>query len=147
MGFVVLYIQVVDDEVRVRAVSLGTGDPLYKLAAWFGERPDGWGIDEQDEGFCVSQRGAPATFDITPVAVHIGSVHDAPGAPREDIAHAVDGDGQAGVPAPSDEQIPRLAVKIGQRQAADTALGRGADLRHRHQAVPQAFAVNLDRRV
>ena len=41
--------------------------------------------------------------------------------------------------------LASLAVEIGQREPADAALGGGADLRQRHQALPEALAVDVRR--
>ena len=62
----------------------------------------------------------------------------------EDVAHLVDADGAAGLLAPLDEEIARRLVHVGEREAADAALLRRADLRHLHEARPQAIAIHLE---
>src|ERR1700677_463402 len=61
---------------------------------------------------------------------------------REHVAHLVDGDRATGGLAPFSEQLARLTVEIGQRQALDTALGRGADFRHFHERIPEPCPVD-----
>ncbi len=65
-----------------------------------------------------------------------------PFAPREDIAHVVDLDTAADIPAPVDEQIAALAVLVGQRETAGSTVLPGPDLGHRHDAVPEPTPVD-----
>ena len=67
----------------------------------------------------------------------------ASGAASEDIADAIDSDGAASLLAPAHEQVARLAVEIGQRQATNAAFDGGAELRQLHQRLPQALAVDV----
>ena len=50
-----------------------------------------------------------------------GALGVAAGTAGKDVAHPVDLDGAARRLAPADEELPSLAVEIGQRQAADAA--------------------------
>ena len=61
----------------------------------------------------------------------------------EDVAELVDLDGAARRLGPAHEEIAALAVEIGERDAADAALLRAADLGQLHQARPQAVGVDL----
>src|SRR5579871_6909668 len=63
---------------------------------------------------------------------------------REHIAHLVDLDDAARRLAPGPEKLAALLVEISQRQALAAALRRAADLRHLHQRVPEARAVDSD---
>src|SRR3546814_10605825 len=67
----------------------------------------------------------------------------AAGTPGEDVAHPVDGDGAAGLLAPAHEEVAPLAVVVAERQAAVAAGHARTDIRHLHEAVPQAVAVHL----
>ena len=67
----------------------------------------------------------------------------APGAAGEDVADRVDAHRATGCFAPLHEQVAGLAIKIGQRQAAYAALGRGAEAGQIHQRLPQAVAVDV----
>ena len=60
----------------------------------------------------------------------------------EHIADGINAHRQAKGFAPATKTIPPGLVHIGQRQALDAALGRGADLRHRHQTIPKPLAIN-----
>ena len=62
----------------------------------------------------------------------------------EDVAHLVDAHGAAGLLAPLDEEVARSLVHVGEREPADAALLRRPDLRHLHEARPQAIAIDLD---
>ena len=73
---------------------------------------------------------------------HRGQVLMPAGAAGEDIAHGVHTDAAPGRRAPGHEQVAAAPVFVGQGQARDAALGRAADLRHFHQRVPQALAVD-----
>ena len=64
------------------------------------------------------------------------------GAAREHVAHLVDRDRAAGGLAPFPEQLARLTVEIGQRQALNAALRRGADFRHFHERIPEPSPVD-----
>ena len=66
------------------------------------------------------------------------------GAARKNVAHPVDADAAAGLLAPLDEEVTRRLVHIGEREPADAALLRRPDLRHLHEARPQAIAVHLE---
>ena len=66
-----------------------------------------------------------------------------PGAPGEDVAHAVDAHLAPGFAAPDDEQITRFLIEVGQREPPRPARRSGPDARHRHQTVPQTIAVNV----
>ena len=68
-------------------------------------------------------------------------------AAHEHVAHLIDADRAARFLRPADDQVASLLVEVGQRETADAALRRRADFRHRHQAVPQTLAVDLDRRI
>jgi len=61
----------------------------------------------------------------------------------EDVAELVDLDGTACSLRPAHEEITALAVEIGERDAADAALLRAADLGQLHQARPQAVGVDF----
>ncbi|MNH32360.1 hypothetical protein D3C79_927970 [compost metagenome] len=61
----------------------------------------------------------------------------------EYVADGVDADRATGRLAPLHEQIAGLAVEVGQGQAADTALGSGAEPGQVHQRLPQAGAVDV----
>ncbi|MCU1533477.1 MAG: rne, partial [Arthrobacter sp.] len=82
------------------------------------------------------------------LGVDVAAGHDrgqgivAAGAAHEAVADLVDGDGHSGVPGPADDQVAALPVQVGERQPADAALGRGADLRQFHERGPQPFAVD-----
>ncbi len=65
-------------------------------------------------------------------------------APREHVAHGVDGHGQAGGRAPAGEEVASLLVEVREGQAIAAALGGAADLRHLHQAVPEARSVDAE---
>eukprot|EP01132_Coremiostelium_polycephalum_P017658 gene17657-biopygen9358 len=67
----------------------------------------------------------------------------APGPAGEDIADAIDGHGTARFLAPLHKQVAGLAVEVGQGQAADAALGGGAELGEFHQGQPQTIAVDV----
>ena len=64
------------------------------------------------------------------------------GPAREHAAHVVDGDGAAERFTARLEPVAHLAVELGQRQPADTALRRGADLGSLHQLVPQPLGID-----
>ena len=66
----------------------------------------------------------------------------APGPAHEAVADFVDGDAHASLARPARDQVAALFVQVGQGQAADAALGRGADLRQLHQRGPEALAVD-----
>ena len=53
-------------------------------------------------------------------------------------------DAAAGLPAPGNEEVSGLPVKLGQRKTTDSALRGRADLRHRAQTAPQTFRVDQD---
>ena len=72
-----------------------------------------------------------------------GEIVVAARAAGEDVAHPVDLHGAAGLLAPLDEEVAALLVEVGQGEPADAALGRRADLRHLHQARPEAVTVDL----
>ncbi|MNX90098.1 hypothetical protein D3C86_1221330 [compost metagenome] len=61
----------------------------------------------------------------------------------ENVAHGVDADGASGLLTPVDEDVPRLTVEIGQGQATDASLDRGAELGQLHERLPQAIAVDV----
>ncbi|EDT38623.1 ribonuclease E [Burkholderia ambifaria MEX-5] len=63
-------------------------------------------------------------------------------AAREHVAHPIHPHRAAGVARPLHEQVARLAVEIGQRETAYTALWRRADLRHPFERCPQPRAVD-----
>ena len=63
-------------------------------------------------------------------------------APREHVAHLVHGDRAAGLLTPGSEEIAPAPVVVGQREPAAASAGQGADLRHLHDARPQARTVN-----
>ena len=67
-----------------------------------------------------------------------------PCAARKNISHVVDFDTTADLAAPADEQVAPGAILVGQRQPARAAMLPGSDLGHRHDAIPQAFAVDLE---
>src|SRR5712671_5273187 len=66
------------------------------------------------------------------------------GAAGEDVAHAVDGDGAAGLPAPAHEEIAPGAVEVAERQSLRAAFLGGADLSHQQEALPQALLVDAE---
>ena len=66
----------------------------------------------------------------------------AAGPAQEAVANLVDGHRHAGFDRPAADQVAALLVQVGQGQAADAALGRGADLREFHQRVPQPGAID-----
>ena len=74
---------------------------------------------------------------------HRWQVRVAAGAAGEDVADGVDADGATGLLAPVDENVPGLAVEVGQGQATDAALDRGAELGQVHERLPQAVAVDV----
>src|SRR5260370_33975003 len=63
--------------------------------------------------------------------------------PREHAAHLVDGHGAAERLAPALEPVAHLTVEIAQRQSANAALRRRAELRRLHQRVPKSLGVDL----
>ncbi|MNM79209.1 hypothetical protein D3C81_911360 [compost metagenome] len=67
----------------------------------------------------------------------------APGPAGEDVADRIDTNAAPGRFAPGHEQVASLAVEVGQRQAADAALGGGAEAREVHQRLPQTRAVDV----
>lgn len=71
-----------------------------------------------------------------------GQVVMAASAAGEDIAHGVHTNATAGRCAPGHEQVTPAPVLVGQGQARHATLGRATDLRHFHQRVPQALAVD-----
>lgn len=74
---------------------------------------------------------------------HRRQLRVAPGAAGEDVADAVHADRAPGLLAPGDEQVTGLAVEVGQGQAADPALDRGAEPGQLHERLPQAVAVDV----
>src|SRR5208282_2290457 len=66
------------------------------------------------------------------------------GTARENIADRVDADRATRLLAPVPEKIARLLVECRQREPAHPTLGRGTDLRHLHEALPQPFAIDLE---
>ncbi len=78
---------------------------------------------------------------------HRQRVRVAPRTAHEDVAHLVDRHRATRLLSPTHDQVTPFLVEISQREAANTALRGCADLRHRHQAVPQTLAVDLDRRI
>ena len=82
------------------------------------------------------------------LGVDVAAGHDgrqavvAPGPAHEAVADLVDGDAHAGLARPACHQVAALFVQVGQGQAADAALGRGADLGQFHQRGPKALAVD-----
>jgi hypothetical protein len=62
--------------------------------------------------------------------------------PREDIADLIDGDHAAGLPGPSDEQVPAFPVEIGQSLPVAAAVGRSSDRGHFLEPRPQPFAID-----
>jgi large subunit ribosomal protein L3 len=56
-------------------------------------------------------------------------------------AHLIYRHAQASRRAPLHKQVTPCLVLVRQRHAADTAFGRGSNLRHPQQALPQSFAV------
>ena len=60
----------------------------------------------------------------------------------EHVAHLVDFDRAAFLFAPSAKQFAALLVEVGEGEALASALGRGADLGHLHQRVPQALSID-----
>ena len=87
-------------------------------------------------------------FSAGRLGVDVAAGHDrrqgivAAGAAHEAVADLVNGDGHAGIPGPASDAIPALLVQVGQRQAADAALGGGADLGEFHERGPKPFAVD-----
>ena len=67
-----------------------------------------------------------------------------PGPAREQVADGIPRYAQAFGLRPSHEQCPAGGIFGGQRQPAAAAVGGGADLGHRHQAVPQSWAVGFE---
>ncbi|MCY1374629.1 hypothetical protein D9M69_619820 [compost metagenome] len=74
---------------------------------------------------------------------HRWQIGIAPGATGEDVADGVDADGAAGIDTPFDEDVPGLAIQIGQGQATHAALDRGAEPGQFHERLPQAVAVDV----
>ena len=67
-----------------------------------------------------------------------------PGTARKHRAHVVDGDGAAERLRLRLEPVAHLAVEIGERQPADAAFRRGADLGGLHQVAPQALGIDRE---
>ncbi len=63
-------------------------------------------------------------------------------APRKDIADRIDAHRATDVLRPCDEQVARVAIEFGEREAAHAALVGRADPREPHQAVPQPRAID-----
>ena len=90
----------------------------------------------------------PVEFATARLAVEVAaeqhrqSVGIAAGTAGEHVADRIDTHGEAGGLALGAEAVAAALVHVGERQAAHAALRRGADLRHRHQQVPQPLAVD-----
>ena len=90
----------------------------------------------------------PVELAACRLGVDVASGHDgrqavvAATSAREDIADGVDADRAAGRFRFLHEEIPALAVQIGQCKTADTPFGGRANLGKPHQRVPQAGAVD-----
>ena len=63
----------------------------------------------------------------------------------EQIADGVDADGASRGARLRNKEIAALAIKIGEGQAADTALGGRTDLGKAHQRIPKALSVDAKR--
>ncbi len=66
-------------------------------------------------------------------------------AARENVAHAVDAHAAPGRLAPADEQVTRLPIEIGERDAPDTAARGRTDAAHLHEALPEPARVDPNR--
>src|SRR6266404_9240291 len=66
------------------------------------------------------------------------------GAPREDVADAIDRHRAARLGAPGDEQVAHLLVRVGEREAAEAARLAGADLAGAHHGGPEARRVDAE---
>jgi hypothetical protein len=67
-------------------------------------------------------------------------------AARKEVADRVHPQRAAELARPGHELLAALAVELGQRQAAHAAARRGTDARQRHEALPQALGVHVQRR-
>jgi hypothetical protein len=61
---------------------------------------------------------------------------------RKDVSDTIDVDRATGGAQPRDDAVATLPVEIRQREAADAALRRCADLREIHQRAPQSRSVD-----
>jgi hypothetical protein len=64
--------------------------------------------------------------------------------PREDVADSVDADAASGLAAPGDELVAHLPVRVGKRDARETAGTPGTDLRRALHGAPVAPWLDLD---
>ena len=119
---------------------VGDDDRMLGLDAEIVQRADHFQPAEHAQHaveLAAGRLGVEVAADIDRQRIGVGAL-----APREHRAHLVDADFEAGRLAPSLEQMPALAILVGQRLPVVAAGHTRADLRHLHQRIPQTVWID-----